>query len=394
MKNELASEAQAGLVRGRSFGPRLILVVAVLLAVFVAYSFVQRWHKDVHLAAWTHARAIPNVSVVAPFFDTKPEILSLPGTISAWYEASIYAQVAGYIQTWKTDIGAVVKKGDLLALVETPELDEKISKAKEEVGRAEAALQFAKVTSDRWAALRQSSAVSKQSADEKAADELVKQADLGAAKANLQRLLAEKGFAQIIAPFDGVVTNRNIDIGSYVAPGNSAKPLFKVADIHAVRLYVDAPQVYSSVLTTNMEVVFTTPQWKDRKFKGKIATTSNAIGMKTGSLLVEVDAPNPDGVLFPGSYANAHFELPIDPHLLRIPSSALSFDSNNTRVATVDSNNRIKFKPVVISKDLGTEIVIASGVDPHDRIVNNPSETLADGDEVQISSQKSSSPKE
>ncbi len=327
--------------------------------------------------------------VIEPTVSAKPEILSLPGTISAWYEASIFSQVSGYIQSWKTDIGAVVKKGDLLAVVDTPELDDRIAKAAEGVNRAEAALDFAKVTADRWAALRQSSAVSKQSADEKAADQQAKEADLGAAKAGLERLKAQKAFAQIVAPFDGVVIARNIDIGSFVSPGGrNEKPLFKVADIHAVRLYVEVPQVYSASLTKGMKVVFTTPQWKDREFGGEIATTSNAIGATTGSLLVEVDAPNPDGALFSGSYADAHFELPINPHQLRIPSSALSVGKDNTRVATVDSDSRIKFKDVVIAKDLGSEIVIASGLDPHDRIVNNPPETLADGDQVRISSPK------
>jgi membrane fusion protein, multidrug efflux system len=386
MKNELASETRAAPTRGRSSGVRLILGAFVLLAVFVAYSFVQRWHSEQRLASWTRARAIQNVSVVEPTHNAKPDILSLPGTISAWYEASIYAQVTGYIQSWKTDIGAVVKKGDLLAVVDTPELDDRIAKAVEEVNRAKAALEFAKVTADRWAALRQSSAVSKQAADEKAADEQAKQADLGAAKANLERLKAQKAFAQIVSPFDGVVIARNIDIGSFVAPGRNAKPLFKVADIHAVRLYVEVPQVYSAVLTKGMKVVFTTPQRKDRKFNGEIATTSNAIGAKTGSLLVEVDAPNSDGALFPGSYANASFELPINPRQLRIPASALSVGKDNTRVAVVESDGRVKFKDVVIAKDLGSEIVLASGVGPHDRIVNNPPETLADGDQVRISS--------
>lgn len=395
MNHEFASEARAASARGRSFGSWLLWGAVAFIAVFLAYSFVQRWRAEKQLENWTRGRAIQNVKVIEPTLSTKPEILTLPGTISAWYEASIFSQVSGYIQSWKTDIGAVVKQGDLLATVDTPELDDQLAKAAEEVNRAEAALDFAKVTAGRWAALRQSSAVSKQSADEKAADQQAKQADLGAEKASLERLRAQKAFAQIVAPFDGVVIVRNIDIGSYVSPGRNEKPMFKVADIHAVRLYVEVPQVYSGSMTKGMKVVFTTPQWKDREFHGEIATTSNAIGATTGSLLVEVDAPNPDGALFPGSYANAHFELPINPHQLRIPSSALSVGKDNTRVATVDSDNRVKFKSVVIAKDLGSEIVIASGLDPHDRIVNDPPETLADGDQVRISSPKSAAdPKE
>ncbi len=386
MNHEFASEARAAPARGRNFGSWLLRGALAFIAVFLAYSFVQRWRAEKQLENWTRGRAIQNVRVIEPTLSTKPEILTLPGTISAWYEASMFSQVSGYIQSWKTDIGAIVKKGDLLAVVDTPELDDQIAKGMEQVNRAVAALDFAKVTADRWAALRQSSAVSKQSADEKASEAQLKLADLGAAKASLERLKAEKAFGQIVAPFDGVVTVRNIDIGSFVAPGRNEKPLFKVADIHAVRLYVEVPQVYSASMNKGMKVVFTTPQWKDRQFHGEIATTSNAIGASTGSLLVEVDAPNSDGALFPGSYADAHFELPINPQQLRIPSSALSVGKDNTRVATVDSGSRIRFKDVVIAKDLGSEIVIASGLGPHDRIVNNPPETLADGDQVRISS--------
>jgi RND family efflux transporter MFP subunit len=384
MKHDIASSAPDNNVRSRLYSPWLFVVVGGVLALFVAYSFIHRADNEKNLANWTRERAIQNVAVVEPHTDPHPEVFSLPGKISAWYEASIYAQISGYIQIWKTDIGAIVKKGELLAIVDTPELDDQLARANEELNRAQAGLELAKVTAERWAALRQSSAVSKQSADEKSSDAQVKLADLGAAQANLDRLKSQKAFAQIVAPFDGVVTARNIDIGSYVSPSHNAKPLFKVADIHAVRLYVDVPQIYSARMATGMKATFTTPQWGDRKFDAKISTTSNAIGEGTGSLLVELDTPNPDGALFPGSYADVHFELPADPNQLRIPASALLFDEHGARVATVDDKNRVKFKPVVIAKDLGAEIVLASGVAPHDRIIDDPPETLMDGDEVRI----------
>ncbi len=218
------------------------------------------------------------------------------------------------MKSWSKDIGALVKKGDELAEIDTPELDERVAQAQQELGRAQASLSMAKVTAERWAALRNSSAVSKQSADEKSSDEKVKQADVGAASANLDRLKAQKIFARIVAPFDGVVTARNIDIGSYVAPDRSSEVLFKVADIHAVRLYVHVPQIYSSRLKSGMKASFTTPQRPEQSFSATVSTTSNAIGVLTGSLLVELDTPNPDGALFPGSYADVHFELPVDPN--------------------------------------------------------------------------------
>lgn len=394
MKNDIASGTQGAPTRGRSAGFALMAAAAVLLALFVAYMFIQRSKSERALARWTRERAIPSVSLVEPHSESQAQPLSLPGNIAAWYEASIYAQVSGYIKGWRTDIGAPVKKGDMLAEVDTPELDEKIAEAKEQLSRAQAALSLAKVTAERWDALRGSSAVSKQSADEKTSDLAVKQAEVGAASANLDRLKAQKLFAQIVAPYDGVVTARNIDIGSYVGPGRNAPPLFKVADNHAVRVYVNAPQIYSALLTPGMKAAFTTPQWKNREFQAKVATTSNAIAANTGSLLVELDAPNDDGALFPGSYADVRFELPPNPSQLLIPAGALSIGEHGARVATVDAQNRVKFKRVVIAKDLGSEIALSSGLDPQDRIVNNPPETLADGDEVRISDTKAEGGKE
>jgi RND family efflux transporter MFP subunit len=353
MNKELASAPPVGLVKRRRIGAWLIPLVVLILVGYVAFSLIQRRENQSNLATWTRERAIPFVSVIEPHADANPQSLSLPGNIAAWYEASIHAQVAGYVKSWSKDIGARVKKGDVLAEIDTPELDERLSQAREELGRAQANLSLAKVTAERWAALRSSSAVSKQSSDEKASDEKVKQADVGAATANLERLKAQKVFAMIVAPFDGVVTSRNIDIGSYVAPDRASQPLFKVADIHEVRIYVNVPQVYSAQLKAGMKANFTTPQWPERTFDAAIAATSNAIGAQTGSLLVELDRLNEDGALFPGSYADVRFELPVDATQLRIASSALTFDEHGTRVATVDADNRVRFKKVTIAKDFG-----------------------------------------
>jgi RND family efflux transporter MFP subunit len=380
--------------RRRGFGGWLILIALLVMASYVAYALIQRRDSQANLATWTRDRAIPTVSVIKPHAETKPESLPLPGNIAAWYEASIHSQVAGYVKSWSKDIGAKVKKGDVLAEVDTPELDERLAQAREELGRAQANLSMAKVTAERWAALRSSSAVSKQSSDEKASDEKVKQSDVGAATANLDRLKAQKSFAQILAPFDGVVTARNIDIGAYVAPDRSSEALFKVADIHEVRVYVNVPQIYSARLKQGMKAAITTPQWPGRNFEATITTTSNAIGAQTGSLLVELDRLNEDGALYPGSYAEVHFELPVDPSQLQIAASALSIDEHGTRVATVDADDRVKFKTVVIAKDFGSEVAIASGLSKEDRIVDNPSETLTDGDRVRIADEHPSSASE
>ena len=219
MKDNTATQPVTGAARGGRRGLWLFPVVAVGLVLYLGFSFFQRWEDGKRLAAWTRERAVPNVSVVHPHPDAKPQIPPLPGNIAAWYEASIHAQVSGYVKSWRTDIGAVVKKGDVLAEIETPELDERLAQAREELGRAQAALDLAKVTASRWTALRNSSAVSKQSADEKTSDLAVKQADVGAAGANLDRLKAQKQFAQIVAPFDGIVKSLKCKVGDIVQEG-------------------------------------------------------------------------------------------------------------------------------------------------------------------------------
>ncbi len=386
MNEQLASAAPIGAPKRRRAGALWLIPVAFLILAALCRrraSWSAR-ENQADLANWTREHAIPYVSLVHPHKDTSPQILDLPGNIAAWYEASIHSQVSGYVKSWSKDIGAQVKKGDVLAEIDTPELDDRLAQAREQVSRAQAALSLAKVTAERWAALRSSSAVSKQSSDEKASDEKVKQADVGAATANLDRLKAQKVFSLIVAPFDGVVTARNIDIGSFVAPNRTSEALFKVADVHEARIYVNVPQIYSARLKPGMTATFTTPQRPGTKFTGTIATTSNAIGAKTGSLLVEIDMSNKDGELTPGSYADVHFELPVDPNQLRIASGALSIGEHGVRVAIVDADNRVKFKKVSIAKDFGSEVAIASGLSPQDRVIDNPPETLADGDQVRI----------
>ncbi len=394
MDKEIISSPPIAKAGHRGSGFWLILVAALVLACYVAYALIERRGDQANLAKWTRERSIPYVHVITPHADSNPQVLPLPGNIAAWYEASIHSQVAGYVKSWSKDIGAKVKKGEVLAEIDTPELDERLAQAREELGRAQANLSLAKVTAERWAALRSSSAVSKQSSDEKASDEKVKQADVGAATANLDRLKAQKVFAQIVAPFDGVVTARNIDIGAYVAPDRTSESLFKVADIHEVRVYVNVPQIYSARLKPGMKAAITTPQWPGRNFEATITTTSNAIGAQTGSLLVELDRLNEDGALYPGSYAEVRFELPVDSAELRIASNALSFDEHGTRVATVDKDDRVKFKTVVIAKDFGSEVAIASGLSADDRIIDNPSETLTNGDQVRIAGAHPSSASE
>ena len=361
----------------------LVLLIAAILAGWFIHPMLERWTPTTDLAELMKQRAIPNVVLVHPHQATEPDVLELPGTIAAWYEAPIHSQVDGYVKSWSTDFGARVKKGQTLAVIDTPALDERLAQAREQLGRAEAALALAKVTAGRWKALRHANAVSGQSTDEKSSAEKVKLAEVGAAGANLDRLKAQKQFATIVAPFDGVVTARDIDIGSYVSI-RGAQTLFKVADIHAVRVYVDAPQIYAPRLLPGMTATLTMPQWPGRSFNATIGATSDAIGGKTGSILVELDRPNENDALFPGSYVDVHFLLPADPAELFIPSSALLFDADGTRVATVDAADRIHFKRVTVAKDLGTQVEIVTGLSPQDRVADMPAETWVDGEQARV----------
>ncbi len=362
----------------------ILLLTLIILAGLVARGIEHRRTEAAKLERWTDERAIASVAVISPHLDTSPHVFTLPGRIAAFYDADIDAQVVGYIKEWRKDIGAIVKKGEILAVIDTPELDQQIAKAREDIAHAKAAEAMADLTAQRWDALRSTPAVSQQSIAEKESDSLVKQADVRAAEAELQRLLAKKDFANVVAPFDGVVTARNIDIGSFVDVSDQSQPLFKVADIHAVRVYVSAPENYAMDLLPGAKATLLLKQHPDRVFDATIVTTSNSIELKSRTLLVELNAPNPDRLLLPGEYAEVRFSLPSGPkNELRIPASALVVDKNGDRVATIE-NGRAHFKNIVVAHDYGVEIEVASGLSPNERIIDNPGDTLAEGDEVRV----------
>jgi multidrug efflux system membrane fusion protein len=360
----------------------LILVVG---AIAVAYTGISgRLHDDEKLKQWTQEQAIPPVAVVAPQRGGEVRELVLPGNVDAFYSASIHGQVRGYVQEWRTDIGAKVHQGDVLAVVDTPELDQSIAVAQSELARANANLALAKVTAARWNSLRASAAVSQQTADEKDADARARQADVDAAQSNVDRLKAEKVFANIAAPFDGVVTARNVDVGSLVRADGSANPaLFVVADIHQMRIYVPVPESYAAELKDGMKATLELPEYPDRKFDATIVTTSHAIDQKSRTLLVELLADNKDGLLAPGAFTRVHFQIPPDPNTLTIPASALMYRDTAPKVATVRADNHIVLKEVGVERDLGTAVEV-TGLSPDERIVANPPDSIADGEEVRV----------
>jgi RND family efflux transporter MFP subunit len=374
---------------------RAILLLAVVAAAVAYVGISGRRQDDEKLKHWTEARAVPPVSVVTPKRGGETRELVLPGNVDAFYSASIHSQVMGYVQEWRKDIGAQVHKGDVLAVINTPELDERIAVAQSELDKAKANLSLAKVTATRWNSLRASAAVSQQAADEKDSDQHAQAAQVDAALSNVDRLKALKGFANIVAPFDGVVTARNIDVGSLVKAGeNDGQPLFTVADIHQMRVYVPTPESYSAQLKDGMKATLELPEYPDRTFQATIVTTSHAIEQKSRTLLVELLADNKDSLLAPGAFARVHFVLPPDPNALSVPASAIMFRDNSAQVA-IALDNRVALKKVRILRDLGTEVEIAGGLSQEERVVTNPPDSIVDGEEIRVmqaTGEKTSSP--
>ena len=285
------------------------IVILVVAAATVAYTGISgRRHDGEKLKQWTDAQAIPNVALVSPQEGGGAREVVLPGNVEAFVSASIHGQTSGYVQEWRKDIGAQVHQGDVLAVVDTPELDQSIAVAQSELAKAKANMVLAKVTAQRWDSLRASAAVSQQTADEKESDARAKAAEVEAAQGNVDRLKAQKAFANIVAPFDGVVTARNVDVGSLVkADLNDTVALFTVADIHKMRIYVPVPESYAASLKDGMKATLDLPEYPDRKFEAAILTTSHAIDQKSRTLLVELIADNKDGALSPGAFAQSPF---------------------------------------------------------------------------------------
>ncbi|MGD0185301.1 MAG: efflux RND transporter periplasmic adaptor subunit [Roseiarcus sp.] len=362
------------------------IVLFVLIALGVATTGVASRRSDASkLARWTYERAIPNVAVVAPTRGGGVRELVLPGDVEAFYNATVHAQVSGYVKQWTKDIGAHVKAGDVLATIDTPELDERLAQAGDELAKAKANQALAAVTAQRWNSLRASAAVSQQAADEKVSDAAAKDAEVAAATSNVQRLKALKAFANIVAPFDGVVTQRNVDIGTLVGPGTSAgSDLFAVADTHEMRVYVKVPQTYAAQLREGMKAALKLPEYPDRAFDATVVTTSHAIDKKSRSLLVELQAKNEDGALQPGAFAQVRFQIPEAADALKLPASAMIFRDQSTEVATVGADNRVVMKKVEIDRDFGSEVAIGSGLSASDRVIANPLDSIDQGDEVRL----------
>jgi RND family efflux transporter MFP subunit len=363
-----------------------VLVAVAAGALFLAASgILNRSHEEERVAKRTEDMAIPTLALIAPSQKMTGSELVLPGDVEAYYTASLHGQTSGYVREWRKDIGAHVKAGEVLAIVDTPELAERVAAAEGDLARATANTELARVTAQRWSTLRNSSAVSQQAVDEKESDARAKEAEETAAQANLARLKAEQSFDEITSPFDGVITSRNVDVGTLVRADSDTGPaLFTVADVHQMRIYVHAPESYAASLKPGMKATLQLAEYPGRSFEATISTTSDAIDQKSRSLLVELLADNKDGALTPGAFARVRFQLPPNPDLVRLPANALLFRNDSVSVAIVGQDGKISLKPVRIARDLGSEVEVDSDFGPSARIVANPPETLADGDEVRI----------
>jgi RND family efflux transporter MFP subunit len=388
---------------------RRVGVVAVLAAIAIAaFGILQRRSHEAEVAQWTREQAIPTVAVITPTTGPATQRLVLPGTVQAWYEAPIYARVNGYLKKWNFDYGAQVKKGDVLAEIETPDLDAQLAAAQARLNSARAVVkvreaeeQFAHSTNQRW---RDSpkGVVSVQEQESKEADYNSAKARLSSANAEVavdqgeaDRLHAMENFKRITAPFDGVVTARETDIGALINAGSgtgggNGPELFRVADIHMMRIYVQVPQQLSAGIKAGLAADLQLPQYPDKTFKATVATTSNAINTNARTLLVELHADNTDGKLQPGAYAQVDFELPTDPNVVRIPTSALVFREHGMEIAAISADDTIELKPIKLGRNLGIDVEVIQGLKLSDRLVNSPPDSLATGDKVHVAGAPSS----
>ena len=362
----------------------IVGVLALLVALVLAGGGIfARTQRDATLKAKVEVDAVPTVNIVEPGHDAAKQELVLPGNVQAYYDAPIYARVPGYLKKWNFDIGAHVKAGDVLAEIETPELDQQLRQAQADLATASAKEKLAETTDKRWQNMLASTSVSKQEAEEKSGDYEAKKAAVNAERANVDRLQALSGFKRVTAPFDGTVTARRTDIGALINAGSgSGNELFRVADTHKLRVYVNVPQTYAEEISVGMHALLRLPEQAKRSYDATVVSNTDSISESSRTLLVQLEVDNANGKLMAGSYADVHFELPETQGTLQLPVTALLFRQNGMTVATVGNDNKVLLKNVQIGRDFGTKVEVVAGLAANDRVVDSPPDWLADGDKV------------
>lgn len=361
------------------------LVAGFALVLVVITGIRAREDQDVKLKEWTDTQAIPSVTVAPPNAKVINPTIDLPGRLEAYYRAPIFARVSGYLKSWSADIGARVKAGQVIAEIEAPDLDQQLLQARADLASQQASAKLSEATLTRRKSLLASNFVSMQEIDERTADLSNKKAAVNSNQANVERLEALAGYKKITVPFDGVVTERNTDVGALINAGGGAGPaMFVVSDISKLRVYVSVPQNFVPSIKMGAKAVITMPEYPNRTFQATVEASSQAVDVNSGTTRMQLALDNSSGELMPGGYANVKLTLQRDSIPLHIPASALIFDSNGLRVATVGADDKILFKKVTIARDLGKEIELASGLTVDDRIVIAPPDGIADGDQVRV----------
>jgi RND family efflux transporter MFP subunit len=356
----------------------------VLGSVVCGYGFIERAESKQEVVQWTNTQAIPTVALAQFIPGGTHQTLTLPGNIQPYNRAAIFARVNGYVKGWDHDIGSSVKAGQVLATIDAPDLDQQLGQAKATLASVKANEQIATLTANRNNILLQKQIVAQQLADQTTADAAAKEAVVDANEANVRQLEAMQSFKTLAAPFDGVVTARNVELGMLINSGGSGQPLFEVSDLHRVRIFVQVPQSFSAGLAPGMKATFEMPQYPGVQFDATLSHISRAINATSHSMQVELQADNAAGKFFGGSYCNVHFELPTDTNLVKLPSTALVTGNQGTEVATLDANDKVVLKSVQLGRDLGDSVEIVAGLSPSDRVINNPPETVAAGDKVRV----------
>ncbi len=364
----------------------LVGIVLLILIVAGAITFLNRKSEANALAKETDAISIPTVAVVHPQSEPGNDELILPGNLQAFIESPIFARTNGYLLRWYKDIGSKVEKGEQLAAIDTPEVDQELSQARASREQIRAALGLAKISADRWANLRKSDSVSQQEADQQASGYQQAVANLAAADANVRRLEELESFKNVYAPFSGVLTRRNVDPGVLINSGAQAtgRELFDVARVDPLRVYVSVPQAYSPNIKIGMKANVTLQEFPGQKFVGTVVRTAESIDPATRTLNTEVDVPNKDGKLLPGSFGQVHFATGTSVPRITIPVNAMLFRADGAQVAVVDNDNAVHLRPINIGRDFGATLEILGGLEVSDRIIINPSDSIEEGQKVHV----------
>jgi RND family efflux transporter MFP subunit len=360
----------------------ILVIVAVALAV---WGIASRLETRADLRRTSIQDALTTVVTAKPQWSGAGDELVLPGIVQAYIESPIYARTSGYLKSWRTDIGAKVHKGDLLADIETPEVDKQWAQARADLATAQANLAISLITNERWQGLLKTQAVSIQDADDRAADAAAKKTTVDSARQNVARLGDLESFKRVIAPFDGIITARNTDVGYLINAGQSpGTELFRLADIHRLRIYAQVPEAYASATATGLKAELHFAERPGVTYAADTIRTSNALDPTARTLQVELQLDNREANLFPGSYTEIHFKLPSSTQTLRLPANTVLFRGKNVQVAVVDRDHTIRLKNIEQGRDFGKTIEVLHGLDPDDAVVVNPPDSIEDGMKVRL----------